>query len=80
MQARLATELLHVEGDPALPISSVGIAPGSAGLTEQVLALNLPGGQVRIASEASEWEIVKYVRDAIAQGPSKALILLGHEV
>ena len=33
-----------------------------------------------IAGEASEWETVEYVRDAIAQGKSKALVLLGHEV
>jgi putative NIF3 family GTP cyclohydrolase 1 type 2 len=86
--ARLAhtlEETLHirtprVEGDPELPITHVALLPGSSGLQKQVRALNEPGVEVLIAGEASEWETVEYVRDAITQGRRKALILLGHEV
>jgi hypothetical protein len=51
-----------------------------AGLQKQVAALNAPDVELLIAGEASEWETVEYVRDAVAQGRHKALILLGHEV
>lgn len=71
---------LRVEGDPKLEITQVAVLPGSAGLEKQVWALRRPGVEVLIAGEASEWETVEYVRDAVAQGRPKALILLGHEV
>jgi len=45
-----------------------------------VLALNQAQVDVLIAGEASEWETVEYVRDAVSQGRHKAMILLGHEV
>ncbi len=34
--------------------------------------------EVLLAGESLEWETVEYVRDAIAAGKPKALILLGH--
>ncbi len=80
LQARTGAGTLRVEGDATLPVTGVALLPGSAGLAKQVLALNAPGVQVLVAGEASEWETVEYVRDAIAQGRAKALVLLGHEV
>ena len=80
LKQRLGTQTMRIVGDPALPVTHVALLPGSAGLAEQVLALNQPQVNVLIAGEASEWETVEYVRDAAAQGRPKALILLGHEV
>jgi len=80
LQARLGAQTMRVEGDPGLSITQVALLPGSAGLEKQVLALRQPGVELLIAGEASEWETVEYVRDAVAQGRHKALILLGHEV
>ena len=45
-----------------------------------MLALNHPETEVLLAGEASEWETVEYVRDAVAENRPKGLILLGHEV
>lgn len=80
LQTRLNIQTLRIEGRPNLPITHVAVLPGAAGLHEQVLALNQHETQVLIAGEASEWETVEYVRDAVAEGRPKALILLGHEV
>jgi len=80
LKERLHAETMRVEGNPNLTISHVALIPGAAGLQKQVLALNQPDVEVLIAGEASEWETVEYVRDAVAQGRHKAMILLGHEV
>ena len=78
--SRLGGQTMRIAGDPALPVNHVALLPGSAGLAKQVKALNMADVDVLIAGEASEWETVEYVRDAVAQGRHKALILLGHEV
>jgi putative NIF3 family GTP cyclohydrolase 1 type 2 len=71
---------MRLEGNPNLELTQVAVLPGSAGLAKQVWALSQPGVEVLIAGEASEWETVEYVRDAVEQGRPKALVLLGHEV
>lgn len=80
LKERFHAETMRVEGDPSLSITHVALIPGAAGLKEQVEALNAPDVELLIAGEASEWETVEYVRDAVAQGRHKAMILLGHEV
>ena len=80
LQSTLNIQTLRIEGSPNLPVTHVAVLPGAAGLHEQVLALNQHETEVLIAGEASEWETVEYVRDAVAEGKPKALILLGHEV
>jgi hypothetical protein len=61
-------------------ITHIAVAPGASGLETQVSALRPDDIELLIAGEASEWETVEYVRDAVSQGRHKALILLGHEV
>jgi putative NIF3 family GTP cyclohydrolase 1 type 2 len=80
LRQRLHAGTVRVVGNPDLPIAHVAVVPGAAGLSRQVLALNQPQVDLLLAGEASEWETVEYVRDAVTQGRSKALILLGHEV
>ena len=80
LAARLHAQTIRVEGNPTLKITHVALIPGAAGLREQVEGLNAPNVDVLIAGEASEWETVEYVRDAVAQGRAKGMILLGHEV
>ena len=79
LKERFHAETMRVEGDPSLVVTNVALIPGAAGLKEHVLALNQPI-ELLIAGEASEWETVEYVRDAVAQGRKKSMILLGHEV
>ncbi|CAN5591006.1 hypothetical protein BH10ACI4_BH10ACI4_32360 [soil metagenome] len=80
LQTQMHIQTMRVEGEPTLSITHVALVPGSAGLEKQVLALRQPDVELLIAGEASEWETVEYVRDAVAQGRHKAMILLGHEV
>jgi putative NIF3 family GTP cyclohydrolase 1 type 2 len=80
LKTRLRAETIRLEGDPNLHVTEVAVLPGSVGLAKQVWAISQPGIEVLIAGEASEWETVEYVRDAVAQGRPKALVLLGHEV
>ena len=79
LEVRLHAQTMRVEGNPDLKITHVALVPGAAGLQKQVAALNQEV-DVLIAGEASEWETVEYVRDAVAQGRAKGMILLGHEV
>ena len=80
LQAKLQDQTMRVEGDPRLSITQVALLPGASGLQAQVFALRQPDVELLIAGEASEWETVEYVRDAVAQGRHKAMILLGHQV
>jgi putative NIF3 family GTP cyclohydrolase 1 type 2 len=80
LQVKLKANTMRVEGDPNLVVTHIVLVPGAAGLETQVTALRPEEIELLIAGEASEWETVEYVRDAVAQGKHKALILLGHEV
>ena len=79
LQKKLGAGTMRVVGEPSLRVTKIGIAPGSAGMPRQVMALERDDVEVLIAGEASEWETVEYVRDASSEGRKKALILLGHE-
>jgi putative NIF3 family GTP cyclohydrolase 1 type 2 len=80
VKTRLHATTMRIEGDPRLVVTHIALAPGAAGLETQVTALRPDDIQLLIAGEASEWETVEYVRDAVTQGRHKALFLLGHEV
>jgi putative NIF3 family GTP cyclohydrolase 1 type 2 len=58
----------------------VAYLPGASGESKELKELERDDVQVLVAGEAREWETVEYVRDAVAEGRRKALILLGHEV
>ena len=70
---------MRVVGDPSLVVTKIGLRPGASGLAAHVTVLRRDDVEVLVAGEASEWETVEYVRDAVAEGRKKALILLGHE-
>ncbi len=80
LKQKLGAQAIRLVGDRAMPVSKVALLPGAAGEVEQVKFLERTDVDVLVAGEASEWETVEYVRDAVAQGRHKALILVGHEV
>jgi putative NIF3 family GTP cyclohydrolase 1 type 2 len=80
LATKLEARTLRVVGDPDLQVTHLGLVPGAAGLQMQVLALRRDDVEVLLVGESAEWEAIEYVRDAVAQGRHKALILLGHEV
>ncbi len=80
LRQQLHTRTMRVEGHPDQPITHVAVLPGASGFARHLLALNQPQVDLLLAGEASEWETVEYVRDAVTQGRPKSLVLLGHEV
>jgi putative NIF3 family GTP cyclohydrolase 1 type 2 len=80
LHEKLGSRTMRIIGDPKMQVTHIALLPGASGLERQVKMLERDDVQVLVAGEASEWETVEYVRDAVAQGRRKALILLGHEV
>jgi putative NIF3 family GTP cyclohydrolase 1 type 2 len=70
--------VIRIVGDSNLKVTKVAYAPGAAGETRQVKALERDDVEVLLVGEIPEWETILYVRDAAQQGRKKALILLGH--
>jgi len=78
IKRRLGIGVVRVVGDPNLRITKLALAPGAAGLTRQVSALEMPGVHALVIGEAQEWEAVEYVADAVSERKQKSLIILGH--
>jgi putative NIF3 family GTP cyclohydrolase 1 type 2 len=69
---------MRIVGDPKLRIRKVAFLPGSTPI--QASIQTLPGVDAIIAGEVREWESVEYVRDTVALGGKKALVLVGRVV
>jgi putative NIF3 family GTP cyclohydrolase 1 type 2 len=69
---------MRIVGDPQLRVRKVALLPGSTPI--QASLKTLPDADVIIAGEVREWESVEYVRDTVALGGKKALILVGRIV
>jgi putative NIF3 family GTP cyclohydrolase 1 type 2 len=80
LQKRTGARLIRIVGNAKLRVTGVALYPGASGVDKQIKALEQDNVQLLVAGEAREWETVPYVQDAAAEGRSKALILLGHEV
>lgn len=77
IKTHLGAHTVRVMGPPDMPCERVGLLVGSPGGQWQIGAL---GGDidVLVTGEINEWETCEYVRDALAQGQRKALIVVGH--
>ena len=69
---------MRIVGDPQLRLQKVALLPGSTPI--QASIETLPAVDAIIAGEMREWESVEYVRDTVALGGRKALILVGRIV
>jgi hypothetical protein len=69
---------MRIVGDPQLRIRKIVLLPGSTPIQSSVEVL--PGVDTIIAGEVREWESVEYVRDTVALGGKKSLILVGRIV
>lgn len=65
-------------GDPKMTCARVALKVGAGGGRGQIDILRQPGVDVVLAGESPEWETCEYVRDSVAAGAKKALIVLGH--
>jgi len=80
LKARLKIRALRVVGDPGMRVTKVGFSPGASGSVSHIKALERDEVEVLLAGEGNEWQTAEYVRDAVAAGKPKAVILLGHVV
>jgi putative NIF3 family GTP cyclohydrolase 1 type 2 len=69
---------MRIVGDPKQRINKVAFLPGSTPI--QASIATLPGVDAIVAGEVREWETVEYVRDTVALGGKKSLILVGRVV
>jgi putative NIF3 family GTP cyclohydrolase 1 type 2 len=73
----MGAEHIRVVGSANMTCRHVAFLPGSPPGEWQINALREV--DVLIGGEAAEWQTVEYLRDALAVGQQKALILVGHE-
>jgi putative NIF3 family GTP cyclohydrolase 1 type 2 len=78
LKRKLKIRVVRVVGDPKLRVKKVALVPGSSGFAKETRALEISDVQVLVTGEPREWETVEYVADAVTEGKSKALIILGH--
>lgn len=69
---------MRIVGDPQLRVRRIALLPGTTPIQASIEAL--PGVDTIIAGEVREWESVEYVRDTVALGGKKSLILVGRIV
>lgn len=75
---KLHSPVVRVVGNPEMKVTNVGFSPGAAGFQRETQALERDDVQVLLVGETREWETVEYAADAVTQGLSKALIVIGH--
>lgn len=68
---------VRIVGALDMPCRRVGLMVGAMGGNYQIYALQ-QDIDVLVVGEINEWETCEYVRDAIAVGQQKALVILGH--
>ncbi|MCJ7551586.1 MAG: Nif3-like dinuclear metal center hexameric protein [Anaerolineae bacterium] len=78
VKAKLGIDTVRIVGDLEMPCRNVALMVGAPGGHWQTGILNREGVEVLLTGEIHEWETSEYVRDAVAQGRKKALIVLGH--
>jgi putative NIF3 family GTP cyclohydrolase 1 type 2 len=69
---------MRIVGNPQQRIRKVAFLPGSTPI--QAAIETLPEVDAIVAGEVREWETVEYVRDTVALGGKKSLILVGRVV
>jgi putative NIF3 family GTP cyclohydrolase 1 type 2 len=78
MQTKLKSHVTRVVGDPRARVTNIALEPGYSDLKPAMKALERNDVQVLVVGEPREWEGVEYVKDAVAIGENKSMIILGH--
>jgi putative NIF3 family GTP cyclohydrolase 1 type 2 len=78
IQSMLKSRVTRVVGNPKAAVTRVALEPGYSGLAPAMKTLERKDVQVLIVGEPREWEGVEYVKDAVACGEDKGMIILGH--
>ena len=78
LKEKLAMTTVRVIGEPHQRCERIGMLVGSIGGDRQIQAFHHGNLDVVICGETCEWQTCEYVRDAVAMGYNKALVILGH--
>lgn len=75
---RLDTPVMRVVGNPEMRVTKIALNPGYRGFVRETRALEMDNVEVLLVGETREWETVEYAADAVTEGKTKALIVIGH--
>ncbi|WP_338555719.1 Nif3-like dinuclear metal center hexameric protein [Paenibacillus sp. KS-LC4] len=79
LKSRLHIPYVRAAGEPTMLCERVGVLVGyRGGGSSAIPLLQQENVDLIIAGEGPEWETPEYIKDALHQGRSKALIMLGH--
>ena len=78
LKERLAMSTVRVIGEPEQRCERIGLLVGSIGGDRQIQAFHQWNLDAAICGETCEWQTCEYVRDAVAMGYNKALVIVGH--
>jgi putative NIF3 family GTP cyclohydrolase 1 type 2 len=78
VKTRLGIKNVRIVGDPAQLCKRILLMPGASGGRSQIQQLMVEEPDLIICGEVAEWETSEYIRDAIAMGAQRSLIVLGH--
>ncbi|MGG4141812.1 Nif3-like dinuclear metal center hexameric protein [Paenibacillus algorifonticola] len=79
LKSKLNIPYVRAAGEPTMLCKRIGILVGyRGGGSSAIPLLQQQNVDLIIAGEGPEWETPEYIRDALHQGRSKALIMLGH--
>jgi putative NIF3 family GTP cyclohydrolase 1 type 2 len=77
---QLKVRAVRVIGDPQLKVSRAAFNPGSTGVPLVIRYFSGNDIDVLVCGEPGEWNACEYVRDTIAAGKKKGMIILGHDM
>ncbi len=78
LKQKFASPSVRFVGNPNQSCRTVGLSPGAYGGIPQITILSREPIDVLVCGEIAEWETSEYVRDAVAEGKAKGLIVVGH--
>lgn len=79
IKARLDVPWVRIVGEPSMQCTRVGLLPGYCGGGSLAIPYFRDAQlDLIVTGEGPEWETPEYVRDAVAAGFAKALVVVGH--
>ncbi|MFB3906224.1 MAG: Nif3-like dinuclear metal center hexameric protein [Acidobacteriota bacterium] len=78
VKQKFASPSVRFVGNPDQLCRTVGLLPGASGGRPQIMLLSREPSDALVCGEIAEWETSEYVRDAVAAGQAKGLIIVGH--
>lgn len=74
----LGARALRYVGDPAAPVSAVGLQPGFQGFEKNRHLLARTDVDMLVLGEGHEWETGEYAADAVTAGLCAGVVVVGH--